>query len=85
MKKKSKSIQRVNFLGWTGLDSTKILLHIQYPIATEKVNIDQKHKNLQFTREYPIRNKEAFEDVFPDQEPKKTHNFGAVPIPFAPK
>ena len=44
---------------------------MQDTIATSKGHIDQKKKILKYTRAYPIKNEEALEYAFPDQEPTK--------------
>ena len=79
------AISKVNFLRWTGLDSTTILQNTQDPITTKKVHPDQEKKNLQSKQAYPIKNEEAFEDAFTNQEQTKTHKCGAVLTPFTQK
>ena len=54
-------------MGWTRLDSTTILRHVQEMIAILKGNFYQENKKIQSTREYPIKNKEALVDVLSDQ------------------
>ena len=58
---------------------------MQEPIAVAKGPIDQEKKDLKYTHEYPIKNKDFLEDLFPDQEPTKIHECGAVLTLFTPK
>ena len=58
---------------------------MQDPITAEKGYIYQEKRDLQFIWDYPIKNKEARENLFLYQKQTRTHKFGAVLAPFTPK
>ena len=57
---------------------------MQDPIATENVVLTKRFL-FKLTRDYPIKNKEAIDDVLPEQEQKNTHKCGAVITRFTSK